>query len=91
MQAIEAKEPRAAAELVIDDLVRWVTPANADNLLAASRRPLSANEEPMVFMTRSEVEAMLRREKEKAPVSSIRLNLNSPFAAEVVVKMYPVG
>lgn len=46
-------------------------------------------EEPTIFMTRSDVEAMLRREKEMASVSSICLDLEPPYS--VVTNPYPVG
>lgn len=36
-----------------------------------------------VFMTKSEVEVMLMREKEKAYVSSIGLDLKPPYVVEV--------
>lgn len=42
-------------------------------------------------MTRFEVEAMLWREKEKAFISSICLDLKPPYAVEIVAKSYPVG
>lgn len=42
-------------------------------------------------MTRSEVEAMLRSEKEKASVLSTYLGLKPLYAAEVVANPYPVG
>lgn len=42
-------------------------------------------------MTRSKVEATLRRKKEKASVSYILLVLKPPYAAEIVMKLYLVG
>lgn len=40
-------------------------------------------------MTRSEIETTLRREKEKASVYHICLDLKPLYAAEAVVKPYP--
>lgn len=59
------KAPRAAAEAMITQLVSRATFANAYNLSAVVWQPVSATEETTVFMTKSEVEAKLRREKEK--------------------------
>lgn len=55
-----------------------VTLANAHNL-SAGRGSTSGNKEPTVFMTHSELEVMLRREKEKAYVSSVYLDLKPPY------------
>lgn len=63
-----------------------VTHDNADNLFAA-RRPTCVAHEPTVFMTKAEVEAMLKKEKEKATASFI--DLKPPYFAEVIVKRYP--
>lgn len=59
-----------------------------DNLSAVGRRPVNAVEEPLVFVTRSKIEA---KKIEHASVSSICLDLTPPYAAEVTTKMYPVG
>lgn len=42
----------------------------------------------MVFMTRPEVESMLRREKQKASASFIGLDMKPSYATEIVVKLY---
>lgn len=75
-----ANEPRQGA-----------TPANGDNVFANGRQPTSMTEEPIVFMAKSEVKAMLRREKEKAFVSSICLDLKPPLATEVATNLYQLG
>lgn len=71
-------------------IFRRITPINVDNLFVIGRRPISATEEP-TFMTRFQVEVMLKREKEKAIVSLIYLDLQPPNAAVVAMKLYPVG
>lgn len=73
---------------IIDDPIQGVTHANFGNLFATGRRPLSAIYEPMVFITRFEVEAMLRREKEQASISSIRLDLKPPYDTKISAKLY---
>lgn len=54
-------------EPMLDDLVQRVRTTNADNLVAVGRRPVNVAKAPTIFMARSEVEAMLRREKERPP------------------------
>lgn len=67
LQAAYAKKPTVNAESVIGVPVQGVTPATyAGNLSAAGRGPVSTAEEPVPFMSRCDVEAMLRREKKKA-------------------------
>lgn len=51
--------------MVIGDPAKGVTPTNVDNLSATGRRRVSLTEGPTVFVTRSDMEAMLRKEKEK--------------------------
>lgn len=53
-------------------------PVNVDNLSATGKEPTRTLEEPTVFMIRSEVEVM-RRENERASVSSIFMNQKPPF------------
>lgn len=65
-------------EPVLDEPVKGVTFANADNLLTA-RQPTSLVEEPTVFMTRAKVKAVLRREKEKASLIIACLNLKPSY------------
>lgn len=59
----QAKESTPAVEPVIDNLCREST--NIDEFSTASRQPTTTTEEPLIFMTTSEVEIMLRRENEK--------------------------
>lgn len=51
-------------------------------------RPASTTEELTGFMTRSEVEARLKREREKASISSIYMDLEA--LTLLTVKPYPV-
>lgn len=68
---------------MIDDPAQGVTLANVDILSATGRRSVSAAEEPIVFMALSKVEAMLRREKRKAHVSSICLDPKPPYVSRL--------
>lgn len=52
------KVPIPSAELVTNVLVQGTTPADAANRSTTSGRPASSVEEPIIFMTKSEVEAM---------------------------------
>lgn len=90
-QTIQAQAPTPVAEPVINEPLQGATPTNASNLFAIGRRPASATEEPTIFMTRSEVETMLTREKEKPLVCSILINLKPPYAAEIAAKPYSMG
>lgn len=86
----QAKVPMLVVEPMTDEPVQGATVTNGDNLSAAGRRPVSVAEEPTVFMTRSKVDAMLRRDKEKRPVSTICMYLKSPYVAKVATKLYSV-
>lgn len=65
-----------AAEPIIDDPVQGNTTAtNADKLSTPNRRPMNVVEESVVFIIIFEVEAMLRKEKAKASVSTTYVDL----------------
>lgn len=66
---------------------RIATPAKVNNLFAV-RWPSSVAEELTIFMTRLEVEAILRQ-KEKASTSSVCVDFKPPFSIEVAIKPYP--
>lgn len=66
-------------------------PVNAGNLSLLVNDQLAVVEEATIFMNRSEVETILRTEKEKAYALSIRLDLKPPYAAGVAAKPHPVG
>lgn len=63
---------------------------STNNFSTTGGRPVSATEETMVFMTKFKVEAILRKEKEKALVSAICLDLKPSCFAEITTKLYPV-
>lgn len=64
---------------MIDEPVHEVTPTTiADNLSDDGKRPVNTTEEPVVFMTKSKLEAVFRNQKEKASVSSFCLALKPP-------------
>lgn len=48
-------------------------------------------EEVTIFMARSKIDATLKRQKEKASVSSIYLDLEPLYAAKVGLEPYLVG
>lgn len=56
---------------------------------AASSQPVSALDEPVVFIIISEVEAMLNKEKEKALASVICQALKWLYHVDVETKLYP--
>lgn len=64
-----------------DEPMQGAMSINTKNLSADSRQPVNGTVEPIVFMIRSDVQTMLRREKEKASVSSIYLDLKPPYAS----------
>lgn len=87
----QAKEA-SAAELINADPVQRVMPAtNADNLSTTGRQQVNIAEESVVFMTKSEVEAMLTKEKEKEWKCVICQDLKLSYPIEVATKQYPVG
>lgn len=47
-------------------------------------------EEPTVFMTCLDIQAMLRRKKEKASISLVCLDLKPPYLAEVARNLIPL-
>lgn len=66
-QINQAKKLTLAIEWQSMISVQGVTPATNDyNIATTDRRPTSAAEDPVILMTRSEVEAMLKEENEKA-------------------------
>lgn len=75
-------------ELQIDELAQGVTPANA---LFIARRPASLVEEPTVFITRTKVEPMLKKEKEKVSVTLACIDLNPPYLTEIAANLIPRG
>lgn len=76
---------------MISGPVQGVTPATDANNFAVGRQPVSAVEKPIVAMTRYEVKAILRKEKEKGSMSSICLDLKPLNATEVTTKLYSMG
>lgn len=91
-QVHRAKKPILATESIFDDSLQGVTPAtNTYNLSVAGRLLASATEELVAFMTRSEVEAMLKNENDKASLYMIFLDLKQSYYAKVAAKSYPLG
>lgn len=78
----QAKEPTSTTKPAVDGPVQGVTPTtNTDNLFAAARQLASTTKE-LTFMTKSKVEAMLKKVNEKAstamkPYSIGQWSLNS--------------
>lgn len=69
---------------------RWscqgVIPAPNAKVICYGTRPISTSEDLLFFMIRSKVEAMSRKEQEKAYVSSIYIDLRPLYDVEVVAK-----
>lgn len=57
---------------------------NSDNIFTTGRRPTSITDKSVAFMTKLEVEAMLK--KQRASASMIGLDLKLPYQAEVAGK-----
>lgn len=57
----QSNDPTPATKLGIDDLVHGVTLAKADKLTDNDRQPTSTAKEPIVSITRSKVDVMLRK------------------------------
>lgn len=62
----------------------------ATYLSAVGNRPVTAAEETMVFMTTSEVEVMLKKERRNLNIFDFSRS-EPPHAAKVAVKPYPVA
>lgn len=74
---------------IVDPL--HVHATNDNNLSVACKRPVSSREGPVAFMTRVDVETILRKEKEKGFTSTIGLDLKIPYPVEITEKHYQVG
>lgn len=86
-----AKEPTFAAKPAVDDLLQGVTPAiDANNLSGVDTQPTSMTEESTAFMTRSEVEAMLKMKKEKACASVNNVDMMPPYPIQILKKLYSI-
>lgn len=59
------------------------TLTNVDSISITGRRPVNTAGEPQAFMTRTYVEAMLRKEQEKASTSKSDLDLKQPYRAGI--------
>lgn len=75
-------------KLVFDDPVQSTTLVNADNL-SAVRWPASLFEEPIVFLTKSETEAMFKWERERVSTGLTSLDLEPPYSYKVAPKQFP--
>lgn len=58
------------------------------NNLSTSRHPTSIGEEPKIFITRAEIEALVQREKEGASSIAACLHLKPPYPASIAAKQY---
>lgn len=85
---MEAPVP-LVAEPVCEELAQGAT-RNTDNL-SVSRRRASIAEEYTVFVTKADVEALVRREKERNSSAGTYLSLRPLYPASIAAKPYPVG
>lgn len=77
-------------ESIVDDSLQGVTSAtDATDLPVAGRQPVGVTEEPVAFMTRAEVNTILRKGKGKAFTSIIALDLKLSYPTKIVTKLYP--
>lgn len=74
---------------VRDELVQRATP-NTDHLSAA-RRPMSVDVYRTIFVTKAEVAALVRQEKERMSFVATCLSLKPPHPTSIAMKQYPVG
>lgn len=75
-------------ELVVDEAAQGTTPSNTDNSLAA-KRPTAQPEEPSQYLTKAEVEAMFKKERDRAATAPKALDLKPPYLEKVVEKDFP--
>lgn len=60
-------------------------------ITVAERRSVAMSEEPAALITRVEVEAMLKREQNKAFVSNFSLDFKPFYLFKVATRPYPIG
>lgn len=75
-------------EPVREELAQRATP-NTDHFSAA-RQP-STDEDRTIFVTKAEVAALVRQEKEKVSSTTTCLSLRPPYPASIATKPYLVG
>lgn len=75
-------------EPVVDEAAQGTTPANAD-ISSAMKRPIALAEEPSQYFTKAEVEAMLKKERERAATAPTVLDLKPPYPEKVLEKDFP--
>lgn len=73
---------------VREDLAQGAT-SNTDHFSAA-QRPVSVDEDRTAFVTKAEVAALVRQEKERMSSTVACLNLRPPYPASITMKLYPV-
>lgn len=88
-QARQAKEPSPTGEPIIDNsLQSTMRVANDNNHSFIEMQSSAMLEEAASFMTRTEVEAMLKKEKEKASASTVDLVLKPHYRVVIEAKPY---
>lgn len=87
-----AKETSHVHEPIIDDSLQ--SPMSATNVeihSVAERRSMATSEELSAFISRAKVEAIRRRETEKAYVCTFSLDSKPPYPMKIATKAYLVG
>lgn len=72
-------------EPVVDEAAQGTTSANADNS-SAGKRPITQPEEPYQYFTKTEIEAMFKKERGRVATAPKTLDLKSPYPKKVVEK-----
>lgn len=72
-------------EQIVNESVQGNMPANDENLSAA-RRPASLSEEPAVFLTKIEIQAIIKQGRERASTASASLDLKPHYPNKVAAK-----
>lgn len=75
-------------EPIIDEAIQGVTPTNTDNSSAA-KRPVVPSEEPSLYFTKVEIEAMFKKERDRATILPKTLDLKPTYPNKVVEKEFP--
>lgn len=75
-------------EPIIDEAVQWNAPANAENSSAA-KRPTFQLEEGFHYFTKTEIEAMFKKVRDRATTAPEVMDLKAPYLEKVLEKDFP--
>lgn len=87
-QPLVSTSAPSIVEPVINEAVQGNTPANGDNSLAA-KRSTSQPEEGSHYFTKIEIEAILKKERDRATTHPKAMDLKPPYIEKVLEKDFP--